>query len=111
MNWLLVRGNLDPGVKYECFPEGEHTKLEAELHSANDGVAHGNEVIEDLLDKNTDLRRRLLSHKKGEGVKATCDVHGDWWYVDDEPIICPSCNPDVALSGEAKPEVKDNQCP
>lgn len=69
------------------------------LTSAHSDVKRFSEYADNLQVENEEYARRLLSHMKGEGVKATCDIHGDWWYVDDEPIVCPSCRPEQALKG------------
>lgn len=45
--------------KQISYTKAEYDKLRAELRSANDGVAHGNEVIEDLVAKNKRLRNLL----------------------------------------------------
>jgi len=56
------------------------------------GLANNKQrIIDRQAEQISDLARRLLSHRKGESVKATCDVHGDFWYVDDETIVCPRC--------------------
>ena len=39
-----------------------------------------------------DLKRRLISHQKGESVRGRCPRCKKWfWCVDDENIICPFC--------------------
>ena len=46
----------------------------------------------------SDYARRLLSHMRGEGVPSECRTcKKPYWYVDDEPIICPHCHPKEAL--------------
>lgn len=75
-------------------------ELEVVIEETGQWLKRCYNLIEWLQAENKDYARRLLSHKKGEGVKATCDIHGDWWYVDDEPIVCPKCRPKQALQAE-----------
>ena len=47
-----------------------------------------------------ELERRLLEHLKGHSLEAICDeCSSHYWYVDDEPIVCPRCHPEQTLRG------------
>ncbi len=55
----------------------------------------------DLKERNKELGRRLLEHLKGHSLEAVCDdCSSHYWYVDDEPIVCPHCCPNKALEGK-----------
>ena len=35
-SYIQVKGHIEPGIKYECYPEGEYTKLQAEIAGLKD---------------------------------------------------------------------------
>lgn len=58
----------------------------------NRNYAEFDDCRSQLQVENKDLKRRLLSHCKGEAVEGQCfECKKSYWYVDDEPIVCPYC--------------------
>ena len=89
--------------------EAENRLLRRPLESANfnvDGMmAVGNELIgrdKRIKELEAEIKRLntiILEHKKGHSIEAECEeCLKQFWYIDDDPIVCPYCKPE-----ESKP--------